>query len=106
MVLVSLVAATSMLTGCVNLLVPSTQISGSVGGAPFTFKGPKDVEIGSLNATANKDGTISLSISNLTSKNNPAVIQTTADAQVGIINAAIQGAATLSGKAAASAAKP
>lgn len=94
------------LTGCVGWIVPKTSITGSVGGQPFSLQSPKDVEIGSLNVKAETNGTLSLCISNMVSKNNPAVIQTTADAQVQLINAVGAQIMQAASKGAAGAVKP
>ena len=75
------------LCGCMNLIVPKTEISGSIGGQPFKYSGPKDQTLGSLTLTASTNGAVSITVSNLSAKMNPDVISMTSKAQVDIINA-------------------
>ena len=77
------------LTACTSLRdsVPATQITGTVGGKPFTFTGPKDLNLGYFQATANATGDVSVTLSNLTARTNPDVITTTGDAQAKLIAA-------------------
>lgn len=74
-----------LLTGCVAWSVPRTTIDGSIGGQPFHFSGPKDVTLGALEITAKTNGTISISLTNLTARMNPDVITTTGAAQAAMI---------------------
>jgi hypothetical protein len=75
--------------GCANLRnsVPATQITGTAGGKPFSFTGPKDLQLGWLQITADTNGAVSLTLSNLVAKTNPDVITTTAAGQA-VITAA------------------
>ena len=84
-----------VLTGCVAWSVPRTTIDGSIGGSPFHFSGPKDVLLGSLNITANTNGTVSIAITNLSAKMNPDVITTTGAAQTAMIKEIIAGIGAL-----------
>ena len=77
------------LSGCV--MVPKTIITGSLGGAPFTFSGPKNCTLGSMVITAGTNGSLSLVISNLQTIMDPAVITTTGDAQAKLITATANG---------------
>jgi len=76
-----------VLSGCVSWIVPKTVISGSIGGQPFSYSGPKDQTVGLLRITATTNGTISITVSNLSARMNPDVITTSAAAQVDLINA-------------------
>lgn len=75
------------LCGCSNLQVPRTHISGSIGGEPFDLSSPKDTELQGLNITRATNGTVSITISNLSAKMNPAIVQMSGDAFVNGINA-------------------
>jgi hypothetical protein len=81
------VALAALLTGCVGAMVPKTVIEGNIGGKPFRYSGPKDQTLALLTISADTNGTISIVVSNLTTKMNPDVISTTGKAQVDMINA-------------------
>ncbi len=73
--------------GCIGGAVPKTEITGSLAGKPFTFSAPKDVNLGSLTLSADTNGTISLTLTNLQTRMNPDVITTTGEAQAKLITA-------------------
>lgn len=85
------------LTGCMSVRdsVPATQITGSVGGKPFSFTGPKDLALATLHIEAKPDGSVTLDVKGLNARTNPDVITTTGDAQAKITTA--QGAAVVNG---------
>lgn len=70
--------------GCVA--PPATIIKGSLAGVPFYLKSPKEIAIENLNLMVVSNA-VTLSIARLGSTNSPQVIQTTAAAQVDMINA-------------------
>jgi hypothetical protein len=84
-----------LVAGCVN--VPRTTITGSIGGKPFTFSGPKDCSLGSLVIAASTNGEVTITVSNLQTKMNPEVITTTGAAQTAMIKEILTGAAAISG---------
>lgn len=87
--------STLALSGCV--MVPKTVITGSIGGKPFSFSGPKDCSLGMLTVKADTNGSVSLVISNLQTKMNPDVITTTGAAQAQVIQAAADAGAKIAG---------
>lgn len=83
-ILTALAVGCMCLTGCVN--VPSTKITGSIGGKPVSFQGPKDCSIAALAFTAAPDGSVSMTITGLVTRMNPEVITTTGAAQTAMID--------------------
>lgn len=109
--LCALCALCGSITGCqtVRDSVPATQITGSVGGKPFSFTGPKDLALDSLHIEAKPDGSVVLDVNKLNARTNPDVITTTGDAQAKITKAqgeAIVNALQATGQLAGAAAKP
>ncbi len=95
-------------TGCTTVRdsVPATQVKGDLNGHPFSFTGPKDLVLESLDVTADTNG-VSLHIKNLNARTNPDVITTTGEAQAKMISAtgdAVTQALGAAGKAAGQAA--
>ena len=82
-----------LLSGCV--MVPKTVITGSIGGKPFSFSGPKDCSLSSLTVKADTNGAVSLIISGLQTRMNPDVITTTGAAQTAMVKEIFAGAAGL-----------
>jgi uncharacterized membrane protein len=105
LILLSAIGATSLLCGCMAWQVPKTTIAGSIGGKPFYLSSPKNTTLSGLQVTAATNGTVSISVSNLTAQMDPNVITTTADAQVKMINAVAASVAGAVGTATAAAAK-
>ena len=111
----ALIIAAASLTGCTTVRdsVPATQITGSVGGKPFSFTGPKDLALDSLHIEAKPDGSVVLDVNKLNARTNPDIITTTGDAQAKITKAqgeaivnALQATGSLAGTVAGAAAKP
>jgi len=86
---IALILVTASLCGCqtVRDSVPATQITGSVGGKPFSFTGPKDLALDSLHIEAKPDGSVVLDVNKLNARTNPDIITTTGDAQAKITKA-------------------
>jgi hypothetical protein len=76
-------------TGCQSVRdsVPATQITGNIGGKPFSFTGPKDLALDTLHIEAKTDGGVTLDVKGLNARTNPDVITTTGDAQAKITKA-------------------
>ena len=91
-----LIIGTLAFTGCTSVrdAVPATQITGNVGGKPFSFTGPKDLALDTLHIEAKPDGSVTLDVKGLNARTNPDVITTTGDAQAKITKA--QGDAVVS----------
>lgn len=104
--LISSVVAAGILTGCSNLMVPKTQISGSINGEPFMISSPKDSELTNLVITVNSNKETTVKIGGLKAKMNPDVITMSGEAFVNSLNAAASAAGQFTGKAASAAAKP
>jgi hypothetical protein len=81
------------LCGCVASSVPKTVLSGSLGGQPFALQTPKDSELKNLMIEVRGSDTwggsnyTAISIESLKANMNPAVITTTAEGQVQMIQA-------------------
>lgn len=82
----SLMAALAC-AGCMNLIVPKTEIKGSIAGQPFSVVSPKDSTLEGLQISASTNGNVTVSINSLTAKMNPDVISMTGAAQVQLIDA-------------------
>lgn len=98
-----LLAAAAALCGCTALSVPRTQITGSVGGQPFSLASPKDSTLIGLKVTASSNGVMSVIIERLECRMNPDVVSTTSKAQVDLVNAVADGVTRAAAKAAAAA---
>ena len=66
-------------TGCARWLVPTTEISGTVGGMPFRFSGPKDTSADSIRIEVATNGTAMIQLTNFKTKNSPEVITASGD---------------------------
>lgn len=89
LILLCVLCASVAITGCqsVRNSVPATQITGNIGGKPFTFTGPKDLALDTLHIEAKPDGSVTLDVKGLNARTNPDVITTTGDAQAKITKA-------------------
>ena len=85
------------LTGCIGMIVPRTQISGTLGGQPFKLASPKNSDIGYLSVTVATNGTLMLVLSNLHVVMDPAVITTTAEGQAKLVQAGANAAISVLG---------
>ena len=92
------------LCGCMAAQVPKTTLTGSLGGAPFEFSSPKDVDMTNFVARAETNGAMSITIGAIHAKMNPDVITTTGTAQALMITAVADGVAKGMGTAAGTAA--
>ena len=70
------------LCGCVA--VPTSRISGSLGGHPFHMSLPKDATVKKVEVRAETNGTVVINIEEMSVKMNPEVITTTAAGQAAI----------------------
>lgn len=101
-----------LLLACVNgcVVVPSNHFKGHIGPYPFDYTFRKDVDAKDLKVEAevhtNGTAKISISVGSLTSHNNPAVIQTTGQAQVDLVRAVGEEVSKASGRAAGAAILP
>jgi hypothetical protein len=113
------VLTTALIAGCVTSVrdnVPATQITGSLGGQPFSFTGPKGLTMSNFvaEATSTSNGVthVSVTIGSVSASVDPAIITMTGEAygkmraaDSALLNSAIStvagAAGTLSGSAAA-----
>ncbi len=83
-------SALALLSGCaaptVRESAPGFELKGELGGKPFHLLSQKDIDA-SLICIATGSNGLSVTISNLNAKMNPAVITTTADGQTKMIQA-------------------
>ena len=95
-----------LLTGCVSKL-PSTRISGLLGGAPFEMEYQKQTTIEGLMVQHNtlSNGTFILNIQKLSSVNDPQVIDKAYAGQAAVMKTALEGASEMFSKIAEGAAK-
>lgn len=90
--------------GCANLMVPRTEIKGSIANQPWSLSSPKDSELTGLQITADTNGNVAINIQSLKARMNPEVIQMSGQVFVDSINAIgsqIQSAAASGAKAGA-----
>jgi len=101
------------LAGCsLNSAIPKTQVTGSLGGKPFTLETPKDNDLTGLDVSCDTNGTVRVHIDTLTSNLNPTNVANAGTAQAQIITATgdvilkgIQAGAAAAGTAMGAAAK-
>jgi len=112
------IGACALITGCATSVrdnVPATQITGSLGGQPFTFSGPKNMSmtnfVAECTSTSNGVTRVSVRIGSVTAAVDPNVITMTGQAyssmraaDSALINSAISSASAAIGSAAGSAA--
>ena len=79
-------------TGCISSIVPKTTIKGSIGGAPFSLTSPKNSKLTNVEIKATTNGCVSIKIGSLETIMDPAVITTTADGQVKLVDAGVNAA--------------
>jgi hypothetical protein len=89
-ILATLTAAAFLSGGCVSPpkeIVPATQITGTIGGKPFSLTSPKNVSIAYLRVDAATNGTVSMTISNMSANVDDNAIQLAGAAYASSISA-------------------
>ena len=117
-IILSIVALSLFVSGCsmvgsLNQNTPHLSLSGTIAGQSFTLTNPKDTTINGFSLQIATNGTVSMTISNLTTVENPTNIVDTGNGMAQVINAngtalvnGINAVSTLLGNAAKTAAKP
>jgi hypothetical protein len=122
MKLISITALTLVIaTGCsslrtVNDNTPHLTFKGSLGGQTFSFQNPKDTDMSGFSIVVATNGTVSMTISNITTVENPtnivdtsngmaAIVASQGTAFVNVVNAAANAAGAIAASAAKTAAK-
>lgn len=67
--------------------MPKTQVTGSLGGKPFSLETPKDNDLVGLDVTCDTNGAVRVHIDKLTSNLNPTAVSNAGAAQAQIITA-------------------
>ena len=107
------------LVGCASVRdeVPATQISGTYMNQPYSFIGPKNVNITNLDISVSTNGTLHVKVGSITAAMDPGVISMTTQGYAAMraadsalidntINTATSAIGTISGKAAKSVVVP
>ncbi len=83
-----LIGLVGLLAGCsVNMAIPKTKVTGSLGGQPFSLETPKDNDLVGLDVTCETNGTVRVHIDKLTARLNPDNVANAGTAQAAIIGA-------------------